>query len=354
MKRNQAMKQAIRLAQKGQGIVFNRPFSSMMLFNGDTLRCSWYEGSSTPLLELLTTNGIPMHGSLVLPYEPDCTQRFMDWILYHQIDTVWIGSLNSDHPKEFVTWARQHNIVVETEIESARALVLNEVHYYNQRMGLPFVTLSFGMSLDGKIATKTGDSKYISGPESRLFVHKLRHRYQAILVGINTIQIDHPHLTTRLPHQLGKDAHRIILDSTLKISLNEPVITQTSPAQTILVTRKDSDSVKKKALLAKGVRIIEIDDPTQPLNLHEMLLKVKAQGIDSILVEGGSTIHFSFIESRLFQRMFASISPLIIGGDSAKSAVGGVGFETLRQAAKLQFVQLHKAGKDLIIEAIPE
>jgi diaminohydroxyphosphoribosylaminopyrimidine deaminase/5-amino-6-(5-phosphoribosylamino)uracil reductase len=210
------------------------------------------------------------------------------------------------------------------------------------------------MSLDGKIATKTGDSKYISGSSSRMFVHRLRHRHQAILVGINTILIDHPHLTTRLVGKQGKDAHRIILDSSLKISPDEPVITQSSTAKTIVVTRKDSDPDKKARLIEKGVSLIEIEDPSHPLNLHEMLKKVKVLGIDSILVEGGSTVHFSFIEAHLFQRLFASISPLIIGGDTAKSAVGGTGFSWLRDAMKLKFVKLHHAGNDLIIEAIPQ
>ena len=106
----------------------------------------------------------------------------------------------------------------------------------------PWITLSFGMSLDGKIATRTGDSKYISGPLTRLFVHELRHRHDGILVGIRTVEIDHPQLTTRLSEGQGRDAHRIILDSHLNIELDEPVIQPKANSKTFIATKANHGS----------------------------------------------------------------------------------------------------------------
>jgi len=229
-----------------------------------------------------------------------------------------------------------------------------EIHQFSILSEIPYVTLSFGMSLDGKIATKTGDSKYISGPESRQFVHRLRHLHDAILIGINTVMIDHPSLTTRIEGFQGKDAHRILLDSSLKIDLDERIIRQNSSADMIIVTRVSSDARKKAALRNLGVIVVEIEDPSSPLDLHEVLTKIKNLGINSILVEGGSTVHFSFIKSGLFKRLYATVSPIIIGGDKAKSAVGGEGFPTLLESARLDFIKCEKVGPDYILEAIPK
>jgi diaminohydroxyphosphoribosylaminopyrimidine deaminase/5-amino-6-(5-phosphoribosylamino)uracil reductase len=216
----------------------------------------------------------------------------------------------------------------------------------------PYITLSFGMSLDGKIATVTGDSKYISSLESRAFVHQLRSQHDAILVGINTVLIDHPQLTTRLEGVQGKNPIKVILDSSLKISLDEPLLVNTSPHDVIIVTSRQADPNKKQTLEAMGVRIIELNQDRSPLDLNQAMKLLKQWGIQSVLVEGGSTVHFSFIERRLFNRLFVSISPIIIGGETAKTAVGGNGFETLSQAVKLSIVRQFQLGVDLMIEAI--
>ncbi|MDP2426011.1 MAG: RibD family protein [bacterium] len=225
---------------------------------------------------------------------------------------------------------------------------------YNERTSLPYIRLSFGMSLDGKIATYTGDSKYISGPESRQFVHRLRHNSDAILVGINTILIDHPSLTTRLTNQVGKDAHRIILDSTCRIDPYEPLLLQTSNARTIVVTKLNSHPQKISALRKQGILVLEIECTSSTLPLLEVLSQLYQMGIRSILVEGGSTVHFSFIRDHLFQELYATISPLIIGGEQAKGAVGGQGFQTLNESMKLHIKSIKHVGKDYIIHAIPD
>ncbi|MCK7487578.1 MAG: RibD family protein [Bacillus subtilis] len=277
------------------------------------------------------------------------TSALIQWIDAHEIARIIIPEL----PALLSPLWKSLSAKLVSGLLSTENEALNAIWRHTETSDLPYISLSFGMSLDGKIATRTGDSKYISGPQSRQFVHRLRNRHRAILVGINTILIDHPSLTTRLTNKTGRNPHRIVLDSTLKIPLNEPILARRDESATIIVTRKDSSLTKKQQLRDLGAIVIEIDDPASPLNLREALRKIRDLGIDSILVEGGSTIHFSFLKERLFQRLYATISPIIIGGDAAKSAVGGEGFATLKESQHLEFIQIHQAGRDFVFEAIP-
>ena len=214
----------------------------------------------------------------------------------------------------------------------------------------PWITLSFGMSLDGKIATRKGDSKYITGQEARGFVHHLRHRHDAILVGIQTVMNDHPLLTTRLTTIQGKDAHRIILDSQLRISLDEPMLHQLSEAKTILVAKANvSDQSKVDQLSSMGVMVLL--DPYQSKRIHlpwlmKQLLKLN---IRSVMVEGGGTVHESFIRQQYVDRIYTQISPMLIGGKKAKTPVEGLGFPLLKDATRVAFSNLFKIGQDIII-----
>jgi diaminohydroxyphosphoribosylaminopyrimidine deaminase/5-amino-6-(5-phosphoribosylamino)uracil reductase len=214
----------------------------------------------------------------------------------------------------------------------------------------PWITLSFGMSLDGKIATRKGESKYITGQEARGFVHHLRHRHDGILVGIQTVMNDHPLLTTRLTTIQGKDAHRIVLDSQLRISLDEPMLHQVSDAKTILVAKANvADQSKVDQLSSMGV--IVLLDPYQSKRIHlpwlmKQLLKLN---IRSVMVEGGGTVHESFIRQQYVDRIYAQISPMLIGGKKAKTPVEGLGFALLKDATRVAFSNHFKLGQDIII-----
>jgi diaminohydroxyphosphoribosylaminopyrimidine deaminase / 5-amino-6-(5-phosphoribosylamino)uracil reductase len=338
---------ALRMAKQGEGLIENHPLESVLWMQAKKPIAAWHFAGSTSLDQAVHHFPNDLGGELVVLATP--TEVLIAWINAHAIDRVIIAEESSTlHP----LWKGIHAKLVTNSL-TAEYNELNAIWLHSKASLTPYVSLSFGMSLDGKIATRTGDSKYISGPQSRQFVHRLRNRHRAILVGINTIEIDHPSLTTRLTNKTGRNPHRIVLDSTLKIALDEPILARRDESLTILITRKDSSEVKKQQLRERGAVIIEITDPSAPLNLQEALLKVRELGIDSILVEGGSTVHFSFLKHRLFQRLYATISPLIIGGDAAKSAVGGEGFATLKEAQHLDFVKIHQAGRDFIFEAIP-
>lgn len=213
---------------------------------------------------------------------------------------------------------------------------------------LPYIIQSFAMSLDGKIATYTGDSKYISGAASQQLVHQLRNLSDGILVGINTVQIDHPKLTTRLTHQLGKDAHRIILDTHGKIAIDEPLILQKSSAKTI-VCFAEMDENKHNELLNRGVVLLKCQTTNGHIDVIDACSKLYSLGIKTLLVEGGSDIHFSFLEAALIDYTVITVAPLLIGGKNAKTAVGGQGFPILKDAVKLTSMDTFMCGSDLII-----
>jgi diaminohydroxyphosphoribosylaminopyrimidine deaminase/5-amino-6-(5-phosphoribosylamino)uracil reductase len=240
------------------------------------------------------------------------------------------------------------------EIEQPLSLLKKDYLNFKRKHKKLYIFNSFGMSLDGKIATYTGDSKYISNPTSRELVHELRDFADAILVGINTIMIDHPTLTTRLKNKLGKDSHRVILDSKLSIDLNEPILTLKSLAKTIVVTLKGVNPKKQEALRRLKVTVLEVKANNNQIDLNDLSNKLFKLGIKKLMVEGGSTVHFSFYKDHLVNYSFITISPLIIGGENAKTAVGGKGFATLKEAVKLKPFKVYNYSSDLVILTKPQ
>lgn len=239
--------------------------------------------------------------------------------------------------------------IVLSELKELRKQM--DVFFQSSSHNRPWITLSFGMSLDGKIATRTGDSKYISGPLTRSFVHELRHRHDGILVGIRTVEVDHPLLTTRLSEGQGKDANRIILDSHLKIELDEPLVQPKNNSKTFIATKANHGSRKIEALKKLGVTILFDPTTSESIDLPWLMATLKTHQIHSLLVEGGGTIHESFIKMDFFDCIYAQISPILIGGKDAKTPVEGLGFATLKESSHVAFRNHFSLGSDIIVVA---
>jgi riboflavin-specific deaminase-like protein len=294
--------------------------------------------------ELMATRP-PTSYALTIPVlQSDHVKSLSAFLSHYPCALLTIGWLETeDVPFSFVR-PTNDQIVVALQSAMQRYTWINDHN-------TPYVTLSYGMSMDGKIATYTGDSKYISGPETRAMVHDLRHRYDAILVGIQTIRVDHPSLTTRRDGLDNRDAHRIILDSSLSIDEHELILSLHSNAQTHIVCKAHVDLEKVKRLEAKGV-VIHVDaSQDTTISLEFVLKTLQKFHIYSILVEGGGTVHFSFIKDGLFNDIYAQISPLILGGKDAKTPVEGQGFPTLKEAKYVAFVRYFQYGRDIVIYA---
>lgn len=247
---------------------------------------------------------------------------------------------------------RKQGIEVEVGLLEEEARVLNEVFVKYITTKKPFCVMKAAMTLDGKIATVTGESKWITSEASRAYVHQLRHELKAIMVGIGTVLKDDPLLTTRLEDGEGRDPVRVVVDSTLKIPLNAKILHLNSEAPTLIATTDLADPAKATALQSMpGVKLIITPQKAGKVDLDHLTFVLGEQGIDSLLLEGGATLNASALESRIVDKVLMFIAPKILGGQNAPTPVGGRGIEILENAVRLKGMKAVEIGDDLLIEA---
>lgn len=218
---------------------------------------------------------------------------------------------------------------------------LNEAFFTFHEKKRPFIAIKFAASLDGKIATRAGDSQWISSEKARDYARNLRGQYQAILVGINTVIHDDPHLGTRKKNL--RDPIRIILDSTLKIPINSQALRD---QDIIIITTEKADKIKSEKFIEKGIEIIVF--PGRQITVSELLKKFYQRRIISILVEGGSEVLGSFVDAKLIDKVYAFHAPIIIGGKEAKNAVGGTGVSMIKDALHLKNITHKKFDQTIL------
>jgi len=232
--------------------------------------------------------------------------------------------------------------------ESAQEL--NEAYIKHTHTGLPFVIGKFAMSLDGKIATKTGDSRWISGEQSRRCVHTLRSQIDSIMVGVDTVIRDDPQLTARAGLAGGrveKQPLRVIVDSRGRTPPTAKVFQV--PGKTLVAMTKGADPDKIKALTEVGAEVVEVPAKGGMVNLEELLKLLGRRQIISMMVEGGAAVFGSLFEERLVDKVLVFVAPIVIGGHGAKNPVEGKGVETLSQATGIMRVKVETVGSDVLI-----
>lgn len=239
-------------------------------------------------------------------------------------------------------------IDVEVGVLREEADALNTVFFHYIKTGRPYVTLKTATSLDGKIATRTGESQWITSEPARLDVHKLRHQSDAILVGVGTVLKDDPSLTTRLP-QGGKHPIRVILDTKLRTPLHSKVVTD-GLSKTWIVTC-EQDLKKAAAFEQKGVRIVKLGK--DKILLTELLDYLGKEQISTLFVEGGGQVNGSFIEEGLVDQVIVYLAPKLIGGNDAPSSIGGLGFLKMSEVMTLDIRSVERIGPDLKVVAVP-
>jgi diaminohydroxyphosphoribosylaminopyrimidine deaminase/5-amino-6-(5-phosphoribosylamino)uracil reductase len=215
--------------------------------------------------------------------------------------------------------------------------------------GLPFVILKSAMTLDGKTATSSGDSQWISGPESREHVHRLRDRVDAVMVGIGTVLNDNPRLTTRLPDG-GRDPLRIVVDSGLRIPEEAAALSVSPEAGALIVTTHAAPEDKVARLLERGVQVLRVDDRDGRVDPACLMAELGARGIQSVLLEGGSELGSSLMQAGLIDRVMIFVAPVLIGGDDGKGLFAGRGAAFISDARRLSDVRVRRFGDDVLIE----
>jgi len=203
------------------------------------------------------------------------------------------------------------------------------------------------MTLDGKIATSTGNSKWVTGESARNHVHLIRDRVSSIMVGINTVLADDPMLTTRRDGENGNDAIKIIVDSFGKLPLGSRLLTS---GKAILATTSKIDKIKEAQLLEKGVTILKCDSEFENVNLNILMDKLYELEIDSVLIEGGGTLNWSALQSGIVDKVMCYIAPKIVGGKNALTPVEGCGLEVMNDAINLSNIEVSMFENDILID----
>lgn len=242
-------------------------------------------------------------------------------------------------------------VVEDVALEAARRQ--NEFFLKHTRTGKPFVILKCAATLDGRIATRTGHAQWVSGPEARRFVHELRHAVDGIMVGVGTVKADDPSLTTRLPEGGGRDPHRIILDTHLSIPLNARVLTQPSKAQTILVAGRDVAPGARRQAESAGARVMTVPCRDGKVDLAAALERLGAEGLASILVEGGSRVCGSALRAGLVDKLCFFFAPKLLGGDDGIPICRGPGAAQMPDCLKVDRIKVHRMGEDILVEGYP-
>ncbi len=243
---------------------------------------------------------------------------------------------------------RAAGIEVTAGVLEDECRALNRSYIKHRTTGLPWVTLKFAESLDGRIATATGNARWISSPESRKLAHRLRARHDAVLAGIGTVLADDPELTVRLVR--GRNPLRIILDSGLRIPLTARVLGGQERATTVIAAGKGADPVKGASLKERGIEVVTVaaDGQGRP-DLKALLAALGKRDVTSLLVEGGAGVLTSFLRQGLADRIIAFVAPKLIG--TGTEAVGDLGVEEVAKAVQLRFERSYRCGPDLVVEA---
>jgi diaminohydroxyphosphoribosylaminopyrimidine deaminase/5-amino-6-(5-phosphoribosylamino)uracil reductase len=241
-------------------------------------------------------------------------------------------------------------IEVVTGVCETEAKRLNEVFITFITTKRPFVTIKTAMTLDGKVATHTGNSRWITGEDARLEVHQMRHQHDAIVVGVNTVLTDNPQLTTRLP-QGGKNPVRIVMDSTLRIPLNAKVLTD-EQAPTWIFTTEQANREKWRQLEERGIRVFSIGEGPK-VDVESMLDILGEENISSLFVEGGSQVNSAFLHARAVNKVISYIAPKLVAGRSAPTPFGGIGIDDMTDAITLRDITVEQVGQDIKISGYP-
>lgn len=281
---------------------------------------------------------------------PPCTEA----IIEHNIARVVIGSRD---PNPLVAGKgakllREKGIVVEEDFMREECDKLNAIFFHHITTGKPYVAMKYAMTLDGKIATRTGASKWITGDKAREHVHTKRSRYAAILAGIGTVLADDPMLNARIDN--AHQPVRVIVDTSLRIPMDSNIVKSAGEYKTIVACKSleqpDKQIEKKNQLEELGITVVELPLVDGHVSLKSLMEYLASQGLDSVYIEGGGQIHESALKEGIVNHIYAYVAPKIFGGSEAKTPVEGVGVNVPDECAKLILTDTSVLGEDILLE----
>jgi diaminohydroxyphosphoribosylaminopyrimidine deaminase/5-amino-6-(5-phosphoribosylamino)uracil reductase len=351
------MSLAIKLALKAKGRTSPNPMvGALVVKNGRIIGRGYHEKAGLPHAEVaaLEEAGKSAKGAtLYVTLEP-CTHfgktpPCVDKIIRSRIREVVVGMIDPNplNNGKGIAILKQHKIKVNSGFLEDKLKKLNEVFIKYITKGMPFVTVKVAESLDGKIATRSGDSKWISSDKSRAYAHRIRRNFDAIMVGVNTILRDNPRLDAWFS---DKQPIKIVVDSQLSTPQDANIFSKNSSVIIVTMSSTPGQETENRKMLLQKARILEAKEKAGQINLKDMMKKLARLGISNILVEGGGTLVGSLFDEGLVDKIMFFISPKIIGGKGAISAVMGEGIARIDKAIRLKEVKIKHIGGDILVE----
>jgi diaminohydroxyphosphoribosylaminopyrimidine deaminase/5-amino-6-(5-phosphoribosylamino)uracil reductase len=354
------MKMALSLAERGRGWTSPNPMvGAVIVKDGKVVGKGFHENVGGPHAEI---NALQEAGeqskdaTLYVTLEPcnhtgrtpPCTEA----ILKSGIRCVVMG-MKDPNPRVAgggLDLLKSQGVETRVGVCEEECRRLNEAFVKYVTTGLPFVILKCAATLDGCIATRTGDSKWVTNSKSREFVHELRHSVDAIMVGIGTVVKDDPQLTTRLEGRKGSDPLRIVLDAHLSIPLESKLLHISSDSDTWIITSHAVSPEKRKLVERPGVRILTVDCHDNLIDLQALVRKLGETETTSLLIEGGSHVNGSALRAGIVDKVCIFFAPKICGGNDGVPICAGPGVELMEQSLKLKDISVHRFEDDIMVE----
>lgn len=351
------MNLALTLAKKGIGFVNPNPMvGALIVKEGKIIGQGWHEiygGWHAERNALSNCSESPNGATMYVTLEPCChygkTPPCTDAIIQNGIKKVVIGCLdpNSLMSGKGANILREAGVDVVIGILEDKCIELNEVFFHYIQTKTPYVVMKYAMTMDGKITTASGKSKWITGINARENVHKSRSQYSSIMVGVGTVIADNPTLTCRIDG--GRNPIRIICDTNLNTPLESTIVTTAKEVKTMIATACDNRE-KQKPYLAHGCEIFNITLNNNHIDLNHLMLHLGKIGIDSIFLEGGSTLNFSALQSKIVKKVQVYIAPKLFGGSQSKTPVDGIGIQEVSNCFLLKNQTITWFDEDILIE----
>lgn len=352
------MKLALRLARRGLGRTSPNPMVGAVIVKDGRIIGQGYHrffGGKHAEINALENATEDVRGATMYVTLEPCrhwgkTPPCVDAIIKSGIGRVAIGTLdpNPSMSGKSVALLKEPGIQTLVGMLEAECRTLNEAHFKLMTTGLPLVRLKFAQTLDGRIATSTGDSRWLSSPQAQRYAHRLRSRHDGVLVGAGTVLADDPELTVRLVR--GRNPSRIILDAKLRTPLEAKVLKNQKAAPTLIATTSKADGPKLAAIKRKGIEVLTLaEDEHGEVDLSELLRILGQRGISSLLVEGGAAVITSFLRRHLADRLTAIITPKVMG--KGLETVGELNITEVNKTIRLSFEKVRRVGEDIVIEA---
>lgn len=354
---------ALDLARQGRGRTNPNPMvGAVLVKDGEVIGSGYHQFAGGPHAEVIALRmaGEKAKGaSLYVNLEPcahhgrtaPCAEALIKAGVRDVIAAI--GDPNPQVSGKGFQRLQEAGIRIKTGILEEKARRLNEVFLKYIVTQMPFVMLKTAMTLDGKIATRTGESRWITGEKSRQFVHRLRDQCDAVMVGIGTVLCDNPRLTTRLAEGGGKDALKVVVDTSARLPLEARVINPGLRNKLYLATTDTASPEKIRALREKGVEVAILPSSEGHVDLKVLLRRLGERKISSVLVEGGGTLNYSLLEAGVVDKLFIFIAPLILGGRNSPTPFAGEGVDSISRSWQVEQTEIKQFDRDILIVGYP-